>query len=447
MIILYWAIATLFGIAGVLENFEYTPEWLLVELGGLTLVALKIISGKKPFGEYISPAGLCFAAWILYANVFYLVYSYINYNPVGFSFEKSTIDQGFFLSFTSVSFFGLLFELLNVKRIQRVSPLISADYFLRRVQPFPYTVVAIVSMLVIAYYGSMFASGAFAMIGKADRLSLLDATETGKVWLMHYLLTGATIYYLYCFGESKLARLQNKWFVGFVLASFWCCYFVLGNRRGILTVLLATGVVFAWKRHLRLAHLVAGSAVVLVLMGIGIIRQGDIGLDSVIQIIDAIGEFYFPHLTLLQAIKNSDIPHFGGTFISWLPDFIGAKLNGDSYYFLAQQFARNTAPTGTEKFMGYAYMPLTEAFINFGVAGALLAPLAIVGTFWAMEQVFGRRSLPVLTVSAMALDINRGEFGAIAMQYTFFLLSGIFLISAAFISNRMQRKTSFTGED
>ncbi|MFA7403372.1 MAG: O-antigen polymerase [Pelobacteraceae bacterium] len=441
MIILYWAITTSFGIAGTLGYFEYAPEWLLAELGGIVLVAARTLLGKKPLGDYISPAGLCFVAWILYANAYYLVYTYVSYNPVGFSFEKSTIDLGFFLSFTSVSFFGFLFELFTMNLKRQESPIIKLN-FIQYIQPFPYSVVVMVGLLVIGYFGSIAASGAFSMIGKVDRLTLLDATETGKVWLMHYALTGATIYFLYTGGVAKLGKIYNRWLVGLTLASFWICYFMLGNRRGILTVLLAGGIVFTWKNKLRLRHFVVGFSVLLALMLIGIVRQATGSqvdrLGSAIQIINGIGEFYFPHLTLLQAINNKDIPLLGSTFVGWLPNFIGAKFSGDSYLFLAQQFARDVAPTGTEKFMGYAYMPLTEAYINFGVLGALIAPLMIVGAFWVLEKLFGKKSLPLLIVSAMALDINRGEFGAVMMQYTLFILSGLLLMLLAFISNKMR---------
>jgi len=445
MIILYWLILAVFGIAGILGHFRYSPEWILAEFGSVLIISVSILFGKKYANDYLMPLGLCFIAWIFYGNVYYLVHSFLKYDG-GFTFGGNSIDIGFFMSFTSVCFFGIFFELSNLLRKPIILPMTKIDLLLQHKQPYPISVIIIVGLLVAVYVANLFISGAFAMLGNVDRLTLANATETGKVWLIYYVLTGATIYYLYAKTASGLLRIANRWGLGFILTVFWCCYLLMGNRRGLLTVLLASAILFAWKHKLKVKHFIVGVSILLILLGVGVVRQlsgaAFNSIDLEINIINAIGEFYFPHITLIQAINNSSDQFFGSTFFTWLPNLIGAKLNGENFLFLAQQFATDVAPAGAESVMGYAYMPLTEAFINFGVAGAIFAPLLMVGTFRAIEELFGKRSLPLLVVGSMSIDINRGEFGAIVMQYLLIVTSAMVFILIAYISNKIHLKPS-----
>lgn len=437
MITVYWLICLPFGIAGMLGFFEYSPGWLIIEVSGLLFIVARIISGKTTINDYMTPVGISFAAWILYANLYYLIYSFLNFTP-GFIFEKSVIDQGFFISFTSVCTFALLMEGIIAYGKPRISPVRFFDSVSTNQQPFPILSVFFIGLIIAAYVATVLSSGAFFMIGKVSRVALADATETGKVWLLYYFLTGASIYYLYALSATTASRIEHHRVLGCMLAAFWVLYLMLGNRRGILTVVVAGVIIFGWKRTIRLKHALVGTAMLLLLMSVGVVRQlgGTAGgMNTTLMIIDGIGEFYFPHITLLETIKNSSDTLLGTSLFTWLPNFVQAKLSGDSFSFLAQQFAYDVAPAGAQSYMGYAYMPLTEMYKNFGIAGAFIAPILIVAAFWILEQLFGKKSFPVVSIGAMAVDINRGDFGSITLQYIIILCSGLMLMGIARISN------------
>lgn len=446
MIILYWIVASAFGSAGMLGCFEFSPMWFLAELGGFFLIGGSVAFGKKRLADFFTPIGLCFIAWTFYANIYYLVNIFIDFND-GFSFDQNTINLGFFLSFTSVCIFGALFELSSLYRRNVISPVTRFSNRKKYIQPFPMVVVIVIAVIVGAYVVNLLSSGVLAMIGKESRLTLANATETGKVWLLYYILTGATLYCLYAAAVSGLHKIANRWKLVSLLVFFWSCYLITGNRRGLITVLLASAIVFVWNRRLEFKHFATGASVVFALLGFGALRQlsgsAFSNLDAVFLLINSVGEFYFPHITLLHSISNLQHLQLGSSMVSWFPDFIAAVINSDNYLFLAQKFALEVAPVGAESYMGYAYMPLTEAYINFGIAGAIIAPILLVSFLRTLEEVFGRKSFPVLVISAMAIDINRGDFGAIIMQYFFMLTPGLFLLMTAYISDNLRiRKRS-----
>lgn len=434
MIGIYWSLISLLGFVGVLNGYQFYPAWILLEALGFMLIMSKIIWFRGKISSYVTPLGLCFFAWFMYANIFY-VFSYYTPLDLGYKFSKETINLGFFLSFISVCVFGICYELSMRIPHTKFVHLIPDTALLAKRQPFPPSILLLVSLMVVLYMANIAMSGAFALLGKADRAALSNAMETGKTWLMNYMITGATLYYVYALGVTNLDKVRYKYYYGSLLIIFWLTYLSLGNRRGLITVFVSIALMLAFNGKLKSRHIWVGIISFLFLAGVGTIRQvgqssfGDI--EVAYHLLNSVGEFYFPQITLLQSIESSKDLLLGSTFVTWFPDFFLSKVNNDEFLFLAQRFALDFTPSTSENIMGFAYLPLTEGYNNFGVTGAVVAPVAVAGIIRFMEEVFGAKSFSVFVLGALAVDINRADFGGISLQYLFIVFTGFLLLFIA----------------
>ncbi|MEG1588743.1 MAG: hypothetical protein RR354_05370 [Mucinivorans sp.] len=408
-----WLLLGAIGLNSWLFGVAYTP------LGAVAQGVLAILSSwamPRPKVRYIlSPLWLCFLFWLLYGNVIY-VYEYVFDSGFGFLGDRSFLAGGAYLSLVSSSIFGALATLL----CGRYSLLVRRELVgTHACGDFRGLMIAATALAACMYYWSIVLdAGVLSAMGEMSRLDVTQALETGKLWLVQYLFVGLSMAAVLMFSVGVRLRVYVLVPILLAMLAFWGGELLVGNRRGFVSLMIFCVVLYAAMGRISLfaRGLVVGLLAFLVFIGVA--RQGGEYSDASIVVLNGIGEFYFPHVTFLGALANDAEYKFGATIFAWWFDFVAAKVGSEPYLFLSQQFSESMADGAGGAVIGYAYMPLTEAYLNFGVIGALLAPVMVIMSYEFIRRFAGAgRGVLLLVLSAMGMDINRGEFSAIFLQY------------------------------
>lgn len=285
-------------------------------------------------------------------------------------------------------------------------------------------------VLLIVYGANYLGTGAMDLISSGNRFEITQAFETGKMWFVQYLMTGVTIAFIYQYFQIPTVR-RVSFYIGLApVGLFWAMYLSLGNRRGVITIVLAAVVCFVARNRngkravatLLLAFTVAGL--------IGILRQdaSAVAPDQafLIGLSNFLGEFIYPSYTLVRTMEKGEPASLDFTWLTMIFDFAIAKANEQSFDFLGQRFALENTVIGTE-IMGFAYLPITEAFLNFGAIGAAVTGVALITSVLLLAEIFKSNAWIYLLLLSQTLDINRGEFAAMVFQ--FLIIAGGFLLT------------------
>lgn len=288
----------------------------------------------------------------------------------------------------------------------------------------------VAALLVIVYAANYLGSGVLDLVASGNRFEITQAFETGKMWLIQYLMTGVTVAFIYQHFKRPTAHHFNFYLGLASVLLFWAMYLSLGNRRGVLTVVLAAVVCFVARSAngkramvmLLLTFVAAGL--------IGVLRQdvSAVAPDQafLIGISNFFGEFIYPGFTLVHTVELGRPSTFEFTWLSMLHDFISAKLQGQPFSFHAHRFALDVALPGGDV-MGFAYLPITEAFQSFGAIGAAVSGIALLASMLFFAWVLRHVGWIYLVLLSLTLDINRSEF--VAMLIQFFIITAGFLLT------------------
>lgn len=204
----------------------------------------------------------------------------------------------------------------------------------------------------------------------------------------------------------------------------------IGSRREIvqLAVPAMIAIILRSKSPLVLASSTAASALA-VMLCLGWYREGihsrnDVGPEALAANI----EFVMPPVTFDYYSASSRPPFLGLTIISaplmllprkifpWKPDDLGVQFVIDY--------------TGTRDGMGYAFLPATELYLNFGylgVIGGFMAFSVSLGYLFRRPPTGEAKAGIMLIVFAYAFDFNRGSIPTIIYQ-SIFSLAGYCII-------------------
>lgn len=339
--------------------------------------------------------------------------------------DPKAITRSAWLVYISIAVTGFTVELLrpwglSVHRIaiQRIAEASGKKQF------------HVAALLVIIYGVNYINSGVLGLIGSGNRFEILQTFETGKMWLIQYLMTGVTIAFIYQYFKKSKAH-QFSFYYGLAsVVMFWAMYLSLGNRRGVLTIILAAVICYVSRSATRKRAIVMLSLVFIVSGCIGILRQDTSAVDSdqkfLIGISNFFGEFIYPGYTLVHTVELDKAATFEFTWLSMGYDFISAQLQGLPFTFYAHRFALDVAPS-EDNIMGFAYLPITEAFQNFGAIGAAFSGVALLSSILFIAWFFRDKGWVYLLLLSLTLDINRSEF--VAMLIQFVMIAGGFLLT------------------
>jgi hypothetical protein len=233
-----------------------------------------------------------------------------------------------------------------------------------------------------------------------------------QLWVvMIFVVNGLTMFMFA--GWSALSRLEK---------------FLLVAMLGLFIVFLAmfiflTAVVMTKRKSVvRLTTVIAGFVAFAAFMAIGIIRQvfEDAALlvrYNPLEIILTQNEFVTPIYTLMHYVNNVRPLRWGVTYLTAPTQFIPRAFWPDKPESLSLQFMRDAF--GSTGLIGFAYTPVTEAFLNFSWVGPFIVFAILSILMVKLVRNAERHSGLYFILFALVVDFQRGEFSGTFYAFCF----------------------------
>jgi hypothetical protein len=247
-----------------------------------------------------------------------------------------------------------------------------------------------------------------------------------QTWVVSMFVVNGLVMYMFA-GWPQLSRKARVLLVVSVTA-FILVQLFLGNRRDFLPMLIFLAGVVATRRHavVRLGTVILGAISFAVLTLVGVLRQvietpwllaGNLTDMLVTQ-----NEFVSPIQTLIFYVTKARPLRLGWTYLSAPSLFIPRAFWPEKPESLSLQFMRDAF--GTIGMMGYAYTPVTEAFLNFGWVGPFVFHVLLsIAMVKLVKHADAHPGLYFVCFS-LVVDFNRGDFGG--------TLYGLLIVGAAY---------------
>jgi oligosaccharide repeat unit polymerase len=234
-----------------------------------------------------------------------------------------------------------------------------------------------------------------------------------QLWVVSIFAVNGLAMFMFA-GWSNLSRIAK---IGLVLSVMMFVGFqlLMGNRRDFIPMFVFIACVVATRRHMviRAGTLIIGSVAFVLFTAVGIIRQvlqdpSVLARFNPIELVVTQNEFVSPIYTLMHYVVNVRPLRWGFTYIAVPGQFIPRAIWPDKPESLSLQFMRDAF--GSTGLMGYAYTPVTEAFLNFAWVGPFM-----VFAIWSILMVKLVRSADAhpglyFICYALVVDFHRGEF-------------------------------------
>ena len=237
-----------------------------------------------------------------------------------------------------------------------------------------------------------------------------------QLWVVSMFILNGFVMFMIA-GWSNLTKGARITTIGVMLA-FIGFQLALGNRRDFLPMILFVVGIIATRRHavIRFGTVVIGAVSFAIFTAIGIVRMvlqdpTVIARINPVQILVTQNEFVSPIYTLIHYVNNDRPLRLGFTYLAAPGLFFPRVIWPDKPESLSIQFMRDAF--GTTGLMGFAYTPVTEAFLNFSWVGPFLI-FAIVSLLM-VKVVRNADVYPGLyfLCFAFVVDFNRGDFGGL----------------------------------
>jgi hypothetical protein len=382
-----------------------------------------IAEAGRGVNEIISLLNALWFGLLMYALPIYALSVFVDISVI-LDMDESALAHSAWLTFVSIGLTGITVEILGPW-----SALMHNIALQRIAHPSEDRQFYLAVFLPLIYGLNYIDSGVLAVLGSGSRFEVVQVFETGKMWFIQYLMTGITIAFIYQHIKVRSKLSLEFYLILFSVLSFWAMYLSLGNRRGLLTILIAAAVCFIARS--------ANGKRALVMLGMAFIAAGLVGIyrqdlshadpdhATLIGLSTFFGEFIYPSFTLVHKVQSGEGPAFELTWISNAYQFILAQLKGEQFLFLGPRFAHDVAPPGGVV-MGFAYLPVTEAFLNFGNIGAIVYGVVFLTSILTFAYIFIGFGWVYLMLISLALDINRSEFVPMVIQLSI-IASGFLL--------------------
>jgi oligosaccharide repeat unit polymerase len=279
----------------------------------------------------------------------------------------------------------------------------------RRIRPSPLNLI-LLAFALLAVIGYAMSRG--VSIGlKIDR-GQTQFLGTQLWVVMIFIVNGLTMFMFA--GWSSLSRLE-KLILTALLALFIVFQLAMGNRRDFLAMFIfLTGVVMTKRKSvIRLTTVIAGFVAFAGFMAIGIIRQiyEDAALlvrYNPLEILLTQNEFVTPVYTLIHYVNNVRPLRLGVTYLTAPTQFIPRALWPDKPESLSLQFMRDAF--GSTGLIGFAYTPVTEAFLNFSWVGPFIVFAILSILMVKLVRNADRHAGLYFILFSLVVDFHRGEF-------------------------------------
>ena len=262
----------------------------------------------------------------------------------------------------------------------------------------------------------------FSTLGQFDRLEFFETIN--QVWVvltMAISLTACLI--IYYFDEWN----KKQFIFGILLIVYYIALQLsLGNRRDFLPIILFSTSYFLTKYHSKLNAKIIIIGTVFFVGSFWLVQQRNNDLEysrvGAIQESFVNNEFVYPMQTLAYIIDDKWDLRYGYTYFVLpfqiaVPRYIYPNKPED----LGKEFVNKTFGEGSQ---GYAYTPVTEAYLNFGILGPLFVFVLFSLAFSQLIRKFNLSSISFVyfLLYSFVFDFCRGTFATVIYQVLVSLL-------------------------
>lgn len=260
--------------------------------------------------------------------------------------------------------------------------------------------------------------GAYAVV-LGVRLSLtIDRSQVRflgtQLWVVSMFVVNGFVMFMFA-GWSRLTKSARIALVASVLF-FVVFQLAMGNRRDFLPMFVFLAAMIATRRHavIRLGTVVIGFIAFAAFTAIGIVRQvlqdpSILARTNPIELIVTNSEFVSPIFTLMHYVNVERPLRWGFTYLAAPGLFVPRAIWPAKPESLSLQFMRDAF--GTTGLMGFAYTPVTEAFLNFSWVGPFIVFSILSLLMVKLVRNADTHSGLYFVSFSLVVDFNRGDFG------------------------------------
>jgi oligosaccharide repeat unit polymerase len=269
----------------------------------------------------------------------------------------------------------------------------------------------LLTIYLIAYHIPIFSS-----LGQFDRVEFFETIN--QVWVvltMAISLTACLI--IYYFDEWN----KKQFVFGILLILYYIALQLsLGNRRDFLPILLFSTSYFLTIYHSKLNIKIFIIGITLFVGSFWLVQQRNNDLEytrvGTIQESFVNNEFVYPMQTLAYVIDDKWDLRYGYTYFILpfqvaMPRYFYPNKPND----ISKEFVNETFGEGSQ---GYAYTPVTEAYLNFGVFGPLFVFVLFSLFLSQLIRKFNEYSISFVyfLLYSFVFDFCRGTFATVIYQ-------------------------------
>lgn len=260
-----------------------------------------------------------------------------------------------------------------------------------------------------------------------SRLDIVNEVGQTGWYLKYIIISYAWVVIIY--RNSKLITFPKFCFFLIPVVLYSYSQLIIGSRRELIFILLFFAISKIVKSggriSLRMVVLLLLTAFLFIVVGVG--RSAtDSGVTTLL--VNSFGEFLFPISTFQYYLSSgySDF-QFGLTYIYSLFNFVPKEIIPNKPLPLAMDFALMMAEPGAKTIMGYAFTPLSEAYVNFGKISILSFPLLLSFISLCIEFFFKRSFIIHFLMLSQCLNFQRSDISSIFFE-TVMLLSCTYIL-------------------
>ena len=264
-------------------------------------------------------------------------------------------------------------------------------------------------LVVVTVIGYAAANGTtFALsIDKGNRGEMFD-----QLWVvLIFILSGIFMYFIALYRYLSTFSRVNLYIYS---SAFMMFMLMIGDRRDFLPIILFGLAIRATQLDLKLGpkQILWLCFIFIAFLSIGFLRNWENVADiHPFKEIFKSNEFIFPIQTLIYYVNSDNWTlHFGESYLRAPIYFIPRALWDGKPISLAIQFLIDYV--GTANWQGYAYTPVTEAYVNFFWFGPLFIMFLLGLLMNSMVKNWKKYPAIYFICLAYALDFNRGEFAS-----------------------------------
>lgn len=249
-----------------------------------------------------------------------------------------------------------------------------------------------------------------------SRLDIIYKVGQSGWYLKYIVISYAWVLFLY--RDAKLISFSKFCFFLIPVALYFYSQSIIGSRREIVFIILFFAISKVVKNSgaISLRTLLLSLTAALLFIFIGVVRSTT-GSGLVTLLVNSFGEFLFPISTFQYYLSSgySDF-QFGLTYIYSLFNFVPKEVFPNKPLPLAVDFAVMLAGPGAKTIMGYAFTPLSEAYVNFGKLSVILFPLLLAFVSSCIEFVFKRSFIIHFLMFSQCLNFQRSDISSIFFE-------------------------------